>query len=36
MSEQQHGSAREVLIRYYDGSERTATVLDEEVPLSGR
>lgn len=32
MSEQQHGSAREVLIRYYDGSERTATVLDEEVP----
>lgn len=32
MLEQNSGSAREVLIRYYDGSERTATILDEEVP----
>lgn len=32
MSEQASGSAREVLIRYYDGSERRALVLDEEVP----
>jgi aerotaxis receptor len=32
MPEQNSGSAREVLIRYYDGSERTATILDEEVP----
>lgn len=32
MSEQHSGSAREVLIRYYDGSERKATILDEEVP----
>ncbi|MBS98530.1 MAG: diguanylate cyclase [Oceanospirillaceae bacterium] len=32
MSEQDTGSVSDVLIKYYDGTERTATIVDEEVP----
>lgn len=32
MSEQDTGQVREALIRYYDGTERTATIVDKEVP----
>lgn len=32
MSEKDTGSVREVLIKYYGGSERVAKIVDEEVP----
>lgn len=32
MSEQDTGSVRDVLIKYFDGTERLATVVDREVP----
>jgi aerotaxis receptor len=32
MSEQDTGSVKEVLIRYFDGTERLAKVVDREVP----
>lgn len=32
MSEQDTGQVREALIRYYDGTERVATIVDKEVP----
>ena len=32
MSENNNDNLREELIRYYDGTERVATILDEEVP----
>ncbi|WP_417580238.1 PAS domain-containing protein [Nitrincola sp.] len=32
MSEQDTGQVREALIRYYDGTERMATIVDKEVP----
>lgn len=32
MSDDKNNHVREELIRYYDGSERVATIVDEEVP----
>lgn len=32
MSEEKNGNLREELIRYYDGAERVAKIVDEEVP----
>ncbi|MCD8513358.1 MAG: PAS domain-containing protein [Nitrincola sp.] len=32
MSQEQNHKIREELIRYYDGTERVVTVVDEEVP----
>lgn len=32
MSEQDTAAAREVLIKYFDGTERLASIVDQEVP----